>query len=91
MQFVSDAAFARLGVGPAAGRLLTTQDDQRPGAHPVAILSHAFWMQRFGGDPGLGRWFVIHRRKTIVIRDHRRRPDRVPRLRARLFDRRLHP
>jgi len=25
------------------------QDDQQPGTHPVAVLSHAFWMQRFGG------------------------------------------
>jgi len=59
-QFVSGDAFERLGVGPAAGRLLTMQDDQRPGAHPVAVLSHAFWMQRFG-DPGIvGRWFVVH-------------------------------
>ena len=65
-QFISGAAFERLGVGPAAGRLLTTEDDQRTGAHPVAVLSHAFWMQRFGGDPGVvGRWFVIHRPKRI--------------------------
>jgi putative ABC transport system permease protein len=60
-QFVSGDAFERLGVGPAAGRLLTVQDDQRPGAHPVAVVSHAFWMRRFGGDPGIvGRWFVVH-------------------------------
>jgi putative ABC transport system permease protein len=60
-QFVSGDAFERLGVGPAAGRLLTMQDDQRPGAHPVAVLSHALWMQRFGGYPGIvGRWFVVH-------------------------------
>ena len=63
-QFASSDAFERLGVGPATGRLLTMQDDQRPGAHPVAVLSHAFWMQRFGGDPGIvGRWFVVHRSK----------------------------
>ncbi len=63
-QFVSGDAFERLGVGPAAGRMLTMQDDQRSGAHPVAVLSHAFWMHRFGGDPGIvGRWFVVHRPK----------------------------
>ena len=60
-QFVSGDAFERLGVGPAAGRLLTMQDDQHPGAHPVAVLGHAFWMQRFGGDPRIvGRWFAVH-------------------------------
>jgi putative ABC transport system permease protein len=60
-QYVSGDAFDRLGVAPAVGRLLTTRDDQRPGTHPVAVLSHAFWMQRFGGDHGvLGRWVVVH-------------------------------
>jgi predicted permease len=60
-QFVSGDTFERLGVAPAAGRLLTMQDDQRPGAHPVVVLSHAFWTQRFGGDPGIvGRWLVVH-------------------------------
>ena len=66
-QFVSGDAFERLGIGPSQGRLLTMQDDERPGAHPVAVLSHAFWMQRFGGDPGIvGRWFTVHGSKTIV-------------------------
>jgi hypothetical protein len=37
-QFVSGDAFERLGVGPAAGRVLTMQDDLRPGAHPVAAV-----------------------------------------------------
>lgn len=60
-QFVSGDAFERLGVAPAAGRLLTMQDDPRQGAPAVAILSHAFWMRRFGGDRGIiGRWFAVH-------------------------------
>jgi predicted permease len=63
-QYLSGDAFERLGVHPAAGRLLTMQDDQQPGAHPVAVLSHAFWMQRFGGDPTIvGHWFTVHDRE----------------------------
>lgn len=63
LEFVSGDAFDRLGVAPAAGRLLAAQDDVRAGAHPVAVVSHAFWMQRFGGDPAIvGRWFTLHRR-----------------------------
>jgi len=66
-QYVSGDAFERLGVGPALGRLLTGQDDERPGAHPVAVLSHAFWMRRFGGDPAVvGRWVVVEGRQLQI-------------------------
>ena len=59
-QFVSGDAFDLLGPVPAAGRLLMKQDDVRPGDHPVAVVSHAFWMRRFGGDPAIvGRWFAL--------------------------------
>lgn len=42
--------FDVLGVRPEVGRLLRPSDDVEPGAHPVAVLSHGFWMRRFGGD-----------------------------------------
>ena len=59
-QFVSGDAFERLGIRPFAGRLFTGQDDRRPGAHPVAVVSHAFWQRRFGGDPSsLGGSFAL--------------------------------
>ena len=67
-QYVSGDAFERLGVGPALGRLLTGQDDERPGAHPVAVLSHAFWMRRFGGDPAVvGRWVALEDRQLEIV------------------------
>lgn len=67
-QHVSGDAFERLGVAPAAGRLVTPQDDERPGAHPVAVLSHAFWMRRFGGDPTVvGRWLALEDRQLQVV------------------------
>ena len=65
---VSGDAFDRLGVAPAAGRLLTGQDDERPGAHPVAVVSHAFWMRRFGGDPAVvGRWLALEDRQLQIV------------------------
>jgi len=67
-QYVSGDAFDRLGVGAAAGRVLTGQDDMTAGAHPVAIVSHAFWMRRFGGDPAaVGRWFALQERQFQII------------------------
>jgi putative ABC transport system permease protein len=47
--------FAVFGLGAVHGRLFNEQDD-RPGAERVAVLSHGFWDRQFGRDPGvLGR------------------------------------
>lgn len=67
-QWVSGDAFARLGVKPALGRLLTPADDLRPGDHPVAVLSHAFWTRRFGASPSvLGRWLTLQEKQFQVV------------------------
>jgi predicted permease len=44
---VSGNYFRALGVGAAFGRLLVDEDD-RPGAPPVIVLSHGLWSSRFG-------------------------------------------
>ena len=33
------------------GRLLTPDDDRTPGAHPVVVLSHAYWSSHFAESP----------------------------------------
>ena len=50
---VSGNYFEMLGVKPAIGRILTDQDNQKPGAHPVVVLSYGYWKRRFAADPGV--------------------------------------
>src|SRR6185295_7161592 len=48
---VSGSYFAVLRAQPTLGRLLTPADDQTPGAHFVAVLSHNYWSTRLGSNP----------------------------------------
>lgn len=47
---VSGNFFSVLRVPMALGRPITEEDD-RAGAEPVAVISHALWRRRFGSDP----------------------------------------
>ena len=48
------------GLRPALGRLFDESDDRVPMGHPVAVLGHAYWQRRFGGDPAvLGRTITL--------------------------------
>jgi predicted permease len=51
-QAVSGNYYTGLGVLPAVGRLLTDEDD-KAGATPVAVLSHRYWQKRFSGDQAI--------------------------------------
>jgi predicted permease len=50
---VSSHYFSALRLAPAAGRLLGPEDNRTPGGHPVAVLSHDYWTNRFGAHPGI--------------------------------------
>ena len=50
-QYVSGWMFREFGIQSASGRILTEQDDQTPGAHPYAVISHQYWTRRFARDP----------------------------------------
>lgn len=57
-QYVSGDVFTAFGLKPALGRLLTSDDDRTPGAHPVAVISHDYWERRFGRDvTAIGKTF----------------------------------
>src|SRR5437868_4469353 len=43
VQLVSGTYFNVLGVNAGLGRVFTDADDQTPGAHPLAVISYAFW------------------------------------------------
>jgi len=60
VQLVSGSYFPVLGVNAGLGRVLTEADDQTPGAHPVAVVSYAWWQQRLGADPtAVGKTITI--------------------------------
>ena len=50
---VSGSYFPVLGLQPALGRLLGPGDDQRIGGDYVAVLSHDYWENQLGADPGV--------------------------------------
>ena len=67
-ELVSGNYFDVLGVGAAAGRILTSQDDRTPGAHPVLVLSYAFWQRRFAGAPdAVGRAVSVNGTSFTVV------------------------
>lgn len=60
--------FTLLGVSAAVGRVFTMEDDQAPGAHPVVVISHDTWQQRFGADPGIiGKSVLVNGHNFTII------------------------
>jgi predicted permease len=60
-EVVTGNYFNLLGVNAALGRTLLPEDDLTPGAHPVVVISHAFWQSRLGADKNaVGRKLYIN-------------------------------
>src|SRR5467141_1260957 len=67
-ELVTGNYFEVLGVRPALGRVFSQEDDRVPGAHPVAVLSHAYWLRQFGGDPGvLNQALLVNNTEITVV------------------------
>ena len=66
-EYVTGSYFSMLGVRAFAGRVFTPDDD-RPGAPPVAVLSHRVWQISYASDPAVvGSNFVIEGHPFTVI------------------------
>jgi predicted permease len=64
---VSAGLLPILGVQPALGRLFRHEDDV-PGAPDTALLSHAYWRKKFGGDPNvISRMLVVDGKGRQII------------------------
>jgi predicted permease len=63
----SGSFFGVLGVPAAAGRVFGEADD-RPGAPPVAVISHAYWQRRFGGQAkAVGRAISVNGQSVTIV------------------------
>jgi predicted permease len=66
-EYVTGEYFRGLGVSPAAGRAIDSEDD-RPGASPVAVISFAASQQRFGGpSQAIGQPILVDNVPFTVI------------------------
>jgi putative ABC transport system permease protein len=63
---VSANLFSTLGVSPQVGRGFRA-DEEETGQDRVAVLSHAFWQRRYGGDPGVVGSTVVLDGQTVEI------------------------
>ena len=61
-ELVSGNFFTMLGVRPAVGRVFNSkEDDQNYQGHPVVVLSHTYWSNRFSKDPSVvGRKILVN-------------------------------
>ena len=65
--YISEGFFSILGAKPALGRDFLAAED-KPGATPVAIVSHKFWQEHLGGDQkAVGTNLYLDDRSYTVI------------------------
>ncbi|HEX5436209.1 MAG TPA: ABC transporter permease [Gemmatimonadaceae bacterium] len=65
--YVSPRFLSVLGARPVLGRAFLAEEEQ-PGHATAAVLTHHFWMQRFGGDSSaVGRTITLGSRSYTII------------------------
>ncbi len=67
-QIVSGNFFDVLGVRARYGRTFLPDEDKAPGTHPVAVISHELWQERFHGEPfAAGRIINLNNHPFTVV------------------------
>ena len=65
---VSANYFDVLGVKPVIGRTFYPDEDQKPGANNIAVLSYSLWSKQFGSDPGIiGKTLTLNSYAYTVV------------------------
>ena len=69
IEMVSGNFFTMLGVSAAAGRVFNSQeDDQVYQGHPVVVISHDYWVTRFGRDrAAVGKKILVNNYPMTIV------------------------
>jgi putative ABC transport system permease protein len=64
---ISPALMRVLGLSPVAGRAFTNEEE-KPGSTPVAMISEGLWKRRFGAEPSLiGKAITLNDQATTIV------------------------
>jgi putative ABC transport system permease protein len=64
---ISPALTRVLGLSPVAGRAFTNEEE-KPGSTPVAMISEGLWKRRFGAEQSLiGRTITLNEQPTTIV------------------------
>ncbi|HWL13952.1 MAG TPA: ABC transporter permease [Opitutus sp.] len=67
-QIVTANFFDVLEVKPLLGRTFLPSEDEKPGGHPVLVISEPLWRTHFGGDPHvIGRVVELNRHAFTIV------------------------
>src|SRR5262245_21855235 len=68
VEIVTADYFKSLGVNAALGRVFSPEEDSAPESHPVVLISHKIWSERFGADPKvIGRTIHVRNFPYTII------------------------
>ncbi|MBO0725621.1 MAG: ABC transporter permease [Blastocatellia bacterium] len=67
-ELVTGNFFEVLGVSMSQGRAFLPEEDRTPGAHPVVVVGHDFWVRELSSDPQMvGKSITLNNHSFTVI------------------------